>query len=167
MTERVLARIWIGGQLRRSESYELVLAVRQANLSIGSPGWEHIICRPRSIEGLLEATDEGILHLQDEAAPDGEMLLTRTCRRLSLTYRIWHEATQDDGCRVEAWEPGMEEPIGMHGDPTDPLVHFVESVPVRLAINHLREGRAGEALALLERACHEIPEVPLLVVIDD
>ena len=168
MIERVLARIWIGGRLKRSESYKLVLAVRQASVSVRSPGWEHIICRPRSIEGLLEATDEGILHLQDTAAPDGEMpLLRKTCRELGLTYRLWHEPTPDDGCRVEVWEPGMEEPLQLRGDPLDPFTHFVESLPVQLAANHLRAGNADQALTLLERASPQIPEVPPLVVIDD
>ena len=167
MSERVLARIWIGGQLKHGESYKLVMAVREAQVSIGSPGWEHIICWPRSIEGLLEATDEGILHLQDDDAPDGDMPLTQLCRRLGLTYRTWHEATLDGGCRVEVWEPGMEEPIHMHGDPLDPFVHFVESLPVQLVIAHIREGRTDAALALLERACPDIPEVPPLVVVED
>jgi hypothetical protein len=168
MSERVLARIWLGGELRRSESYRLVMVVCKAQVSVGSPGWEHLICKPMSIDGLMEATTEGVLHLQDDAAPDGEMpLLTRTCRRLGLTYRLWHEPTLEDGCCVEVWEPGMEEPIRLRGDPCDPITHLVESVPIRLAINHLRNGEIAAAIDLLRRACPDIHEVPPLVVIDD
>jgi hypothetical protein len=168
MTERVQARIWIGGRCRRSDSHELVLAVKDAHVSVGSPGWEHVLCRPVSIDGLMEATTEGVLHLQDDAAPDGEMpLLTRTCRRLGLTYRLWHEATLEDGCCVEVWEPGMEQPVCLRGDPCDPFTNLVESLPVRLAINHLRNGEIDAALDLLQHACPDIPEVPPLVVIED
>ena len=167
MTERVLARIWIGGQLCRSQAQQLVDAVRSARVSVGSPGWEDLLCRPVSIEGVMEGADEGILHFQDLAAPDGQMpLLTKTCRKLGLTYRRWHEATLDDGCRVEVWEPGMVDPLHLPGVHDDPFTHFVESLPVQLAINHLRAGNAAEALALLVRACPDIPEVPPLVVID-
>lgn len=168
MTDRVLARIWIGGELRRSESYKLVLAVNKARVSVGMPGWEDILCRPMSIEGLMEGADEGILHFEDVAAPDGDMpILTRVCRRLGLTYRHWHEATLEDGCCVEVWEPGMKEPVRLRGDPTDPFTHLIESLPVRLAIDHLRNGEIDAALDLLQRASPDIPEVPPLVVIDD
>jgi hypothetical protein len=94
-------------------------------------------------------------------------LLTRTCRRLGLTYRLWHEPTLEDGCGVEVWEPGMEEPVRLHGDPTDAFTHLVESLPVQLAISHLRNGEIAAALDLLQRACPDIPEVPPLVVIED
>jgi hypothetical protein len=89
MSERVLARIWIGGQLRRGESYKLVLAVRRARVSVGIKPFERIICEPKSIEELLESRGElGRLHFQDPEAPGGKMpLLARTCRELGLTYR--------------------------------------------------------------------------------
>ena len=168
MSERVLARIWIGGRLLRSRSYKLVLAVRKASVSVGVPGFEHITCEPMSIEGLLESTVEGVLHLQDSQAPDGEMpILTRTCRQLELTYRLWHEPTLDDGCRVEVWEPGMRSPLRLHGDQTDPHTHLVESLPIQLAKTHLREGDVDKALALLERACPAVPEVPELELVED
>jgi hypothetical protein len=61
----------------------------------------------------------------------------------------------------------MKEPVRLRGDPCDPFTHLVESVPVRLAIDHLRNGEITSALDLLRRACPEIPEVPPLVVIDD
>jgi hypothetical protein len=168
MSERVLTRIWIGGNVRRGESHELVLAVNKARVSVGSPGWEHVLCRPMSIDGLMEATTEGVLHLQDDAAPDGEMpILTKVCREIGLTYRLWHEPTLEDGCRVEVWEPGMKEPVRLRGDPCDPFTHLVESVPIRLAIDHLRNGEITAALDLLQRASPDIPEVPPLVVIEE
>lgn len=167
MTERVLARIWIGGQLRRSQANELVLAVCRSRVSVGAPGWEHVLCQPVSIDGIIETTD-GVLHLQDLAAPDGEMpILTQACCELGLTYRLWHESVADEGCMVELWAPGMEEPLRLHGDPTDPHMELIESLPVKLAINHLREGEVERALFLLERACPELPELQPLVVIDD
>ena len=168
MIERVLARIWIGGQLRRSQSQRLVDAVRNSRVSVGSPGWEDLLCRPVSIEGLLQGANEGILHFQDLAAPDGEMpLLTKTCRKVGLTYRHWHEPTFDEGCGVEIWEPGMDEPIRLRGDPLDPLTHLVESLPVQLAINHLRSGEYEAGLQLLERACPATSQVPPLDLIED
>ena len=168
MIECILTRIWIGGRILRSQSHHLVIAVKKARVSHGSPGWEHIICKPMSIDGLLEGAVEGILHYQDDAALDGELpLLTRACHRVGLTYRLWHEATTDEGCRVEVWEPGMSEPVRLLGDPLDPFTHLVESLPVQLAINHLRSGEIEEALALLERACPSIPEVPPLDLIED
>ena len=168
MSERVLARIWIGGKLPRSCSYKLVLAVRRARVSVGVPGFEHITCEPVSIEGLLEATVEGVPHLQDSQAPDGEMpILTSACRQLGLTYRLWHDPTLDDGCRVEVWGPGMDRPLRLLGDKTDPHTHLVESLPVQLAINHLRDGHLDRALALLKRACPAVPEVPELELVED
>ena len=168
MIERVLARIWIGGQLCRSQSQRLVDAVRNARVSVGSPGWEDLLCRPVSIEGLLQGANEGILHFQDLAAPDGEMpLLTKTCCKVGLTYRYWHEPTFDKACGVEVWKPGMEEPIRVRGDPLDPSTHLVESLPVQLAINQLKAGEYAEALQFLERACPSIPEVPPLELIED
>ncbi len=167
MTERVLARIWIGGRLQRGQSQKLVLAVREANVTIGAPGLEHIFCEPMSIEGLLVSIDEGVLHLQDDRAPDGKIpLLTRTCRELSLTYRHWHWATLDDGCRIEVWEPGMKRPLHFHGDPLDPHAELIEALPIRLAITHLRAGRVERALTVLDRACPEVPDIPLLELIE-
>ncbi len=167
MTESVFVRIWIGGRLKRSQSNELVRAIRRSKVYVGTPGWERVVCQPITIDGVFEGLSEGSLHLQDPAAPNGEMpLLTTTCRDLGLTYRLWREPTTDEGCVVKVWEHGMSKPLRLRGDPSDPFMSYVESLPIRFAINHLREGRLDEALSLLEQACPEIPEVPPLELIE-
>jgi hypothetical protein len=67
----VTSCIWIGGQVRRSIRDGLVLAVHHADLSTRS-GFEYVVCKPVSIDGLLEARlSRNRLHFQH---PDGDGL---------------------------------------------------------------------------------------------
>ncbi len=169
MSERVITRIWIGGQLERSRANDLVLAVSQSRVSTGAPDWEHVLCQPVSIEGLLEGLHpDGVLHLQDPNAPDGQMsIFTETCRALGLTYRLWHEATLEDGARVELWWPELEDPLRLHGDHCDPHVELIEAGPIRRAIKLLKKNKACLAKHTLMEACPEFPKVPSLELVED
>lgn len=162
----VIARIWLGGPLRRSVSHELVLAIRRASVSTGLTGLEHITCQPKCIEGLLEARlPDGRLHLQH---PDGKLEpIIKVCRRLGLTYRLWRGPTGDEGAWVEVWWPGLLDPVRLHGDPADPSVELVEAAPVRRAIKLLENNKACLAKHTLLQACPTIIDVPPLELVED
>jgi hypothetical protein len=160
------ARIWIGGELRRSVSHELVLAVQRAGVSTGDVGFEHIRCQPVSIEGLLESRHEGRLRFMSDDA-DGLDDITATCRRIGVTYRLWRGPTDDEGATIEVWWPGLLEPVRFCGDPTDPHVELVEAEPVRRAIKLLEQGKQGRALHLLQRACPSILDVPPIELVEE
>jgi hypothetical protein len=150
----VTARIWIGGDLPRSTSYRLVLAIRSAGVSTGTPGLEDVICRPRSIAGLIEAlTAEGWLHLCGE--PDRLLGLVETCRSLGLPYRYWSDGTLEAGGDIDV-PPRLPAP--------QPDVPVVDHGEVRRAVALLRAGDVDAALAVLEQAAPEIPELPPLRV---
>jgi hypothetical protein len=169
MTEQALARIWLGGSLQRSQSYKLVLAIKRARVSAGISPFEHIRCKPRSVEGLLESTDRlGRLHFQAPLVPgEGTQLLAKTCRGLGLTYRSWHETLIDIGCRVEFWAPGIGEPLLFHGCPCNPMLVLVDATAVQQAIKLLKQSKKALALKTLELACPDFPEVPPLQLVED
>ena len=95
----------MGGQIRRSVSHELVLAVQRAGVSTGAAGFEHIRCQPVSIEGLLESRHDGRLQFMSVDV-DGLDDIAVVCRRVGLTYRLWCRPTDDEGASVEVWWPG-------------------------------------------------------------
>lgn len=165
MSQRVLAIIEIGGELRRSVCHELVLVVRRGGVSIGTSGLEHITCQPKSVEGLLEARrSDGCLQLQH---PQGKLdPITRSCRKLGLTYRLWQGTAEESGPEVERWWPGLLEPSGFHGHPTDTSIELVEAASVRRAIALFDGGETLRAILALRRACPAIRDVPPLVLVE-
>lgn len=166
MTTPDLARIWIGGQLRRSVSYRLVMSVRQSGVSVGLSRLEHYTCMPKSIEGLFESRlPDGRLHLQH---PEGTLDdLVKTSRSLGLTYRLWRSSLPRGLPLIEGWRPGLEHPVRALGHPLEPDVELVDAARVREAIELLELGRTDSALPVLAAACPRIPEVPPLELVND
>lgn len=158
------ARLWLGGRLERNESYRLVLAVRRARVSVGLPRLHHVICKPKSIEGLMESLDaSGALHLQTD---DARALsrLRGTSMSLSLTSHLWSVVEGEP--TLEAWWPGLGEPLRLQAHITNPNIILVEHRAVRRGIELLQAGHIERAVALLELACPEIQPVPPLELVE-
>jgi len=152
-----IARLWIGGDLPRDNSYRLVLAVKAAHVSVGLEGFEDIICEPHSIDGLLESlTEEGHLHFQGE--PEQLEPIIEACSKLGLGYRYWDGETRTLEIRHAEAAPLHFMAI----DPDEPLAKHAD---IRKGIDLLNAGETHGALLVLERAAPEIPELlPLRLV---
>lgn len=151
------ARLWIGGPIRRRDVKRFVTAIRAAKVSRGSPGFEHVICRPESIEGLLQAPQkDGTLHYQHDRTVAS---IVEVCRAIGLTYRLW-TSDEEGVTTVERWAPGMDAPARFHGHPTDPSLDLVDAAVVRRAIKLLRRGKTGLARHTLEQSCPDLPAIP-------
>ena len=110
-------------------------------------------------EELLGHIEDGHLVLEDEQAAWGEFFeLESACRDLDLPYRRRSEGCWQQPPQLVFWQPGMEEPesVTTNGD-GDMLTSMDTLCEVR---EHLRAGRAAEALALLEETIVEVPALP-------
>jgi hypothetical protein len=110
-------------------------------------------------EALLERVDGGHLVLEDAQAAWGEFYeLETTCRDLDLPYRRHSDGYWEQPPQLVFWQPGMEGPESVTTDSDGDML--VSMNVLREARDHLRAGRAAEALALLEETVIEVPELP-------
>jgi hypothetical protein len=142
MSDHYSARIEIGGDLPR----------------------QHLprFCSLFEVSGedeLLGHIADGHLVLEDEQAAWGQFLeLESACRDLDLPYRRHSEGYWDHPPQLVFWQPGMEDTEEVTTDREGDMLASMDTL--REARDHLRAGRAAEALALLEETVIEVPELP-------
>jgi hypothetical protein len=115
-------------------------------------------------EALMANVADGHLVLEDAQAAWGEFYeLESTCRDLDLPYIRQSEGYWDCPPQVAFWQPGMDGPESVTTDSDGDML--VSMDVLREARDHLRAGRAAEALALLEETVIEVPDLPVFRVV--
>ena len=149
MSDRWYACIRIGGCLPREHVSRLCALM-------GADGDDDEVLRQR-LEG-------GRLSHEDSQADGGAFEeLEEACRELGLAYIRRSDGFWEILPQVEFWQPGMAEPQTLIADGDgNPLVPMATLIEIR---DLLRAGRSAAALALLEDAAVEVPELPLFCVL--
>ena len=143
MSDRYSARIEIGGDLPR----------------------QHLprFCRLFEVDDedeLVEHITGGHLVLEDEQAAWGEFYeLENVCRDLDLPYRRHSDGYWEQPPQRVFWQPDMEGPESVTTDSDGGMLVSMDVLSE--ARDHLRAGRAANALALLEETIIEVPELPV------
>jgi hypothetical protein len=143
MSDRYSARIEIGGELPRQHlpSFCRLFDVSDEN-------------------ALLKRVADGRLILEDARAAWGEFYeLETTCRDLDLPYMRRSDGHWDQSPQLVFWQPGMEVPESVTTDSDGGMLVSIDVLSE--ARDHLRAGRAAEALALLEEALIVVPDLPV------
>ena len=164
MTERILAIIRIGGRLEAGQAPRLIAAINGAHLyAAEGDTW----FQPRDAADLVAArTATGFLELTDDEAPYGEMPgIVVICRELGLSYRLWHEGSNDCGAEISIWVPGMERAVTFSGDHTNPDAILVDTNHISGALSAFRLGLVESAVESLEAMLPEVPELPAFEVV--
>lgn len=149
MSDRWYACIQIGGCLPREHVSRLCALM-------GADGDDDEVLRQRLEGGRLS-------HEDSQAAGGAFEELEEACRELGLAYIRRSDGYWEVLPQVEFWQPGMAEPVGIttdsDGRPLAPMATLIETRDL------LRAGRSAAALALLEDAAVEVPELPLFCVL--
>lgn len=144
MSDRYFAGIRIGGDLPREH-------VARMCALLGLDG--------RDEGTLLGQVDQGCLRHEDEQAAWGEFDgLEKACRELGLSYVRDSDGYWDLPPQVVFWQPGMPGPETVVTDSSGNVLASMDTLCE--ARDQLRNGRAAEALALLDGAVIEVPELP-------
>lgn len=144
MSDRYSASIRIGGDLPR----------RHIARICGLLGLDL-----KSEAALLPRVEGGWLRHEDNEATWGEFCdLETACRELGLSYVRESDGYYDQAPQAAFWQPGMEGPESVTTDGSGGMLVSMDTLcEVR---EHLRAGRIAEALALLEEAIVEVPDLP-------
>lgn len=162
MSERYVARIQIGGEIRRSRLPDLLEAIRTAPVS---HEWGDACFEPKSAEDLVNAIRDSHLFLCDDQTRYGEFPeLEAACRKLRLSYARWSEGYCAYDAEVVEWRPGMKKPLVRVGSNSNNAT-FVPTDEVRRALRQLESNHIGRAREILRTLCPDIPPLPSFKIV--
>ena len=153
MSDRMAAEIWLGGTISNALAEELCAVIRDSGASLE---WGGGVFVPHSVKELMEANDEGHLHLYDDDRVWGEFAdLEEFLREHKIPYDRQTASRYEYDAEEAIYRPG----IGLEVTPTtgsgNPVVEAASLQPVvrsvELLCKHLKSGK-GDKASVLRRA---------------
>jgi hypothetical protein len=164
MSDRMSAEIWIGGAVPKRLVPELCQAIQESG---ASNDWSESNFAPETAEDLLGTVDgDGHLELMDHEARYGELPeLEAFCREHGIAFDRQSDAKYEYSAELVRFRPedGGQTFVTTTDQEGTLLVEVTAVLEVRDA---LRQGRAAEALRLLEELAPDIPDLPPLSFVD-
>jgi hypothetical protein len=153
MADRMACEIWIGGTITAALAEGLCAVIRDMNASLE---WGGGVFAPGSVKELLDANDDGHLHLYDDDRAWGEFEdLEEFLREHKIPYDRQTASRYEYDAEEAIYRPG----IGMEVNPTNgsgnPVVEVAAIKPVvqslRALCKHAKSGK-GDKASVLRRA---------------
>ena len=150
MADRMATEVWIGGTISPALAEELCAVVRDTGASLE---WGGGVFAPSSVKELLEANDDGHLHLYDDDRAWGEYDdLEEFLRQHKVPYERQTASRYEYDGEIARYRPGIGLEVAITTASGDPIVEIASLQPVvkslRALFTHAKSGKSDKASVL-------------------
>ena len=153
MADRMATEIWIGGTISNALAEKLCAVVRD---TVASLEWGGSVFAPQTVTELLEANDDGHLHLYDDDRAWGEFAdVEEFLRKHEIPYDRQTASRYEYDAEEAIHRPGIGLEVNITTGSGNPIVEIASLQPVvkslRALCKHLKSGK-GDKVSILRRA---------------
>ena len=150
MADRLACEIWIGGAISPAMAETLCAVVRDTGASLE---WGGGVFAPRNVEEMLDANDDGHLHLYDDERAWGEYAdLEEFLREHKIPYDRQTASRYECEAEEAIYRPGIGLKVNITTGSGNPVVEITALQPVvkslRALCTHAKSGKSNKTSVL-------------------